>query len=70
MKQVKLKSMTQREKEEALNEIRLLASVNHPNVVRFHEAFIEDDVLHIVRGRRCVISAASAQRTDGLCGRR
>eukprot|EP00762_Andalucia_godoyi_P001143 ANDGO_01927.mRNA.1 Putative serine/threonine-protein kinase A len=48
MKEVKIKSMSQREREEAVNEIRLLASVNHPAVVRYHEAFVEDDKLFIV----------------------
>lgn len=53
MKEVKIKSMNQKEREEAVNEIRLLASVHHPNVVQYHEAFVEDDKLCIVTEYCC-----------------
>jgi NIMA (never in mitosis gene a)-related kinase len=31
-----------KEKENALNEVRILASLSHANVVRYHEAFFND----------------------------
>eukprot|EP01028_Stygiella_incarcerata_P004689 TRINITY_DN203_c2_g5_i1.p1 TRINITY_DN203_c2_g5~~TRINITY_DN203_c2_g5_i1.p1 ORF type:complete len:408 (+),score=85.16 TRINITY_DN203_c2_g5_i1:240-1463(+) len=48
MKEVKMKSMSLKEKEEAVNEIRILASIRHPNVVRYHEAFIENQKIYII----------------------
>lgn len=29
-------------------QVLLLASLNHPNVVKYHESFVEKDTLHIV----------------------
>jgi NIMA (never in mitosis gene a)-related kinase len=34
--------LSSKEKENALNEVRILASVYHPNVVGYKEAFFED----------------------------
>lgn len=42
MKKVKLHKLSSREKENALNEVRILASINHPNVIGYKEAFFED----------------------------
>lgn len=42
LKQVKFQSLRDKEKENALNEIRLLASVSHPNIVAYKEAFFEE----------------------------
>ena len=36
-----MKNISDKDKLNALNEIRLLASVKHPNVVSFKEAFID-----------------------------
>ena len=41
MKKVKLKSLNDKEKENALNEVRILASIKHPNVISYKEAFID-----------------------------
>lgn len=35
-------SLSEKEKVNALNEIRLLASVKHPNIVQYKESFIDD----------------------------
>jgi NIMA (never in mitosis gene a)-related kinase 1/4/5 len=35
-------SLTDKEKENALNEVRILASIDHPNVIGFKEAFIDE----------------------------
>lgn len=42
LKKVKLPSLSDKEKQNALNEVRLLASVKHPNVVAYKEAFWDD----------------------------
>ena len=42
MKKVKLHKLSSKEKENALNEVRILASINHPNVIGYKEAFFED----------------------------
>jgi len=39
---VKMLNLSDKEKENALNEVRILASINHINVVSYKEAFIDD----------------------------
>ena len=34
--------LSAKEKENALNEVRIMASINHPNVIGYKEAFFED----------------------------
>ena len=42
MKKVKMQKLSSKEKENALNEVRILASINHQNVIGYKEAFFED----------------------------
>lgn len=42
LKRVKLLQLSDKEKENALNEVRILASIRHPNVIAYKEAFFED----------------------------
>ena len=42
LKKVKMVKLTAKERENALNEVRILASINHPNVIGYKEAFFED----------------------------
>jgi len=42
MKKVKMHKLSSREKENALNEVRILASIDHPNIIGYKEAFFED----------------------------
>jgi NIMA (never in mitosis gene a)-related kinase len=42
LKKVKLLSLSEKEKENALNEVRILASIDHPNVIAFRDAFIDE----------------------------
>jgi len=42
LKKVKMLNLSEKEKENALNEVRILASINHINVVSYKEAFIDD----------------------------
>ena len=40
---VKIKQLEEKELENALNEVRLLASINHPFISRYKEAFVDED---------------------------
>ena len=42
LKQVKIEKLSKRERENALNEVRILASINHPNVIEYKEAFVDE----------------------------
>lgn len=42
LKKVKMLNLSEKEKENALNEVRILASITHPNVVSYKEAFIDE----------------------------
>lgn len=42
LKKVKLPSLSDKEKQNALNEVRLLASIVHDNVIAYKEAFFDD----------------------------
>lgn len=42
LKKVKMLNLTDKEKENALNEVRILASINHNGVIAYKEAFIDD----------------------------
>ena len=39
---------SRKEQQDALNEVRLLAGLDHPRVVRYHDSFCEQGQLHIV----------------------
>jgi len=41
LKKVKLHSLSEKEKENAINEVRILASIKNKNVISYKEAFIE-----------------------------
>lgn len=43
LKRVKLGNLNEKEKENALNEIRILASIRNPNVICYKEAFWENN---------------------------
>merc|ERR1719265_1982998 len=42
LKMVKLPKLKSKEKQNALNEVRLLASVQHENIIAYKEAFYDD----------------------------
>ena len=42
LKKVKMGNLSQKEKENALNEVRILASINNASIVAYKEAFFED----------------------------
>ncbi len=39
---MKLASLSEKEQKNALNEVRILASVKNPNIIEYKEAFIDD----------------------------
>lgn len=41
IKKVQIQKLNEKEKENALDEIRILASVKHPNVISYKEAFFD-----------------------------
>ena len=43
MKIVKLNQLNTKEQENALNEIRILASISHPNIIAYKEAFFDEN---------------------------
>lgn len=42
LKKVKMGKLSDKEKENALNEVRILASIQHPNICAYYEAFIDE----------------------------
>ena len=42
LKKVKMVKLSDKEKENALNEVRILASVSHQNICSYKEAFIDE----------------------------
>jgi NIMA (never in mitosis gene a)-related kinase len=47
LKKVSIAAMSHREILDALNEIRFLASIDHPNIVRFLEAFVNETSMEL-----------------------
>lgn len=42
LKKVKMGKLSDKEKENALNEVRILASIRHTNICAYHEAFMDE----------------------------
>lgn len=42
LKKVKMLNLSDKEKENALNEVRILASIEHQNVIQYKEAFMDE----------------------------
>jgi len=42
LKKVKMGKLSDKEKENALNEVRILASIKNPNISAYHEAFMDE----------------------------
>jgi NIMA (never in mitosis gene a)-related kinase len=41
LKMVILKDLSDKERENAINEVRILASINHPNIISYKESFVD-----------------------------
>jgi NIMA (never in mitosis gene a)-related kinase len=48
LKKVKLGSLSDKEKANALNEVRILASIEHPNIICYKESFFDENNLCII----------------------
>ncbi|KAL6752721.1 flagellar autonomy 2 NIMA family kinase [Haematococcus lacustris] len=70
LKQVKLAGMKRVDRQEAIDEARVLAQLSHPNVTRHYESFIDkDDKLNIIMeyaSKGNVAAMIKAQRGKGL----
>ena len=42
LKKVRMLKLNAKEKENALNEVKMLAAIRHPNVIAYKEAFFDD----------------------------
>ena len=42
LKKVKIMNLTEKERENALNEVRILASIDNENIVSYKEAFVDE----------------------------
>ncbi|XP_022112000.1 serine/threonine-protein kinase Nek4-like [Acanthaster planci] len=47
VKEIHLAGMTEKDRNQAVNEVAILAGLKHANVVRYREAFVEEATLHI-----------------------
>lgn len=48
LKQVSLDGMSDKDKEEALNEARVMSQCDHFNIIKYYDSFIENGYLNIV----------------------
>ena len=48
IKQIPVEQMTKEERTVALNEAKVLAMLDHPNIIEYYENFLEDKALMIV----------------------
>lgn len=68
IKKVDTRRMTSKERADAVNEIRVLASVGGPHVITFYEAFVDSDILYIVTefaGQGDLLAYLKAKRRQG-----
>ena len=65
LKRVKMSTLSSKEKDNALNEIRILASIRHPNVIAYKQAFVEDSTKSLWYFR-----IELRQYRDGICKQR
>lgn len=47
IKQLHIEGLGRKEQEEAINEVRILASLDHPNVTKYYDSFIDEGMLNI-----------------------
>lgn len=48
IKQIPVEQMTKEERQAALNEVKVLSMLDHPNIIEYYENFLEDKALMIV----------------------
>ena len=48
LKKVKLATLNEKEKENSLNEVRILAGIKHPNIISYKDSFLDGNTLCII----------------------
>ena len=48
MKKINIKHIKQKYQKEALKEAQILRKVRHPNIIKYHTSFVEEDHLYII----------------------
>jgi serine/threonine protein kinase len=48
IKQIPVEQMTKDERQAALNEVKVLAMLDNPNIIKYYENYLEDKALMIV----------------------
>lgn len=48
MKMIKISQMDKRGQQESINEVRILASLDNPYIVKYFDSFVEKNTLHII----------------------
>jgi NIMA (never in mitosis gene a)-related kinase len=43
LKKIEITKFNTKEKDNALNEISILANIKHPNIIKYHESFLTED---------------------------
>ena len=64
--QVKMIKLSEKEKENALNEVRILASIRHANIIAYKEAFFDEpssSLWYFVLSKPTIASSWSSQIT-------
>ena len=59
MKKIRLARQTERQREASLREMRLLADLDHPNIVRYKEAWLEKGCIV------CIVTAYCDGKDNG-----
>lgn len=48
LKKINLRGLSEKDKKETLNEVKILSQCNHFNIIKYYESFIENDYLNII----------------------
>lgn len=62
LKKVRIMKLSSKEKENALNEVRILASINHPNIISYKDAFFDNES----RTLNIILEFADAGDIEGM----